>query len=141
MSKVTFDIGPNASPSSNNDLLISVWKTGSLPFFKLCANNVRLLNVTKTYSLPYVDIKQTSNNICKFIILTGATLNLLSATDIQADNAFTISGGILNLEGEAVKLTGSNSFRNGRVQAKADCLTLDGNFFMENCTLEVPSKW
>ncbi len=141
LSKVTFDIGPNASPSSNNDLLISVWKTGSLPFFKLCANNVRLLNVTKTYSLPYVDIKQTSNNICKFIILTGATLNLLSATDIQADNAFTISGGILNLEGEAVKLTGSNSFRNGRVQAKADCLTLDGNFFMENCTLEVPSKW
>lgn len=125
--------------SSYPDRLISVWKTGMLPVMKLWANNVTLENVTKTYSLPYVDIRQNGTDVCKYTLSKGATLNLLSVGDIYAESAFTLSGGTLYLEGESVKLTGTNSFNGGTIRCRAKSLELNGEFVISNCTLQVSS--
>ncbi len=118
------------------DRLISIWKTGMLPVMKLWADNVKLENVTKTYSLPYIDIQQSGRDVCTYDVSTGATLKLLSATDINADSAFTLSGGTLYLEGENVKLTGTNTFKGGTLKCSANQLELNGEFVIENCTLQ-----
>ncbi len=118
------------------DRLISIWKTGMLPVMKLWADNVKLENVTKTYSLPYIDIQQSGRDVCTYDVSTGATLKLLSATDINAYSAFTLSGGTLYLEGENVKLTGTNTFKGGTLKCSANQLELNGEFVIENCTLQ-----
>ncbi len=118
------------------DRLISIWKTGMLPVMKLWADNVKLVNVTKTYSLPYIDIQQSGSDVCTYDVSTGATLKLLSATDINADSAFTLSGGTLYLEGENVQLTGTNTFKGGTLKCSANQLELNGEFVIENCTLQ-----
>ncbi|MDE6446994.1 MAG: hypothetical protein K2L35_01610 [Muribaculaceae bacterium] len=64
-------------------------------------------------------------------------LNILSATDIVAKNVFNISGGSLYLEGETIRIEGNNVIRNGKLSAGSRELVLDGDFVIDNSTINV----
>lgn len=119
------------------DRLISVWKSGTLPVMSLFADNVTLCNIEKTYSLPYVALNCNGHDNCHYILSEGSKLNILSATDIVAKNAFNISGGSLYLEGETIRIEGNNVIRNGKLSAGSRELVLDGDFVIDNSTINV----
>ena len=134
---VNINLNDLVSYDTPQDRLISVWKTGYLPVMQLCADNVTLSHVTKTYSMPVIDISSSGSNPCKFNLANKGTLKLLSATDIHSDGAITINGGTLILEGENVRITGTNKFTGGKLTVNADTVTFDGEIEIDSCIVDL----
>ena len=67
-------------------------------------------------------------------------MKLISATDFTSDSAVSINGGTLILEGENVKITGTNKFSGGKLSVNAERVTFDGEMEIEGCVVDINCK-